>query len=156
MISLLQAMTSSFWLPLTLKDEKTMFLESLKINQMLYLCQLIRINTFLTFSGVYMSCFVERSFLKIIHQKCDAFFSRCYEVYCFHVWHWLPPSLESLHNCNQPLKTALVHLNLTCYSLGWQLMHLDRGVEDFDAELVHHQDPPLDLVGLLVVAQHIA
>ena len=35
-------------------------------------------------------------------------------------------------------------------------MHLDRGVEDFDAELVQHHDPPLDLVGLLVLAQHIA
>ena len=32
-------------------------------------------------------------------------------------------------------------------------MHLDTGGEDLDADLVHHQDSPVHLVGLLVMSQ---
>ena len=35
-------------------------------------------------------------------------------------------------------------------------MHLDGGVEDLDAELVHHEHAPLHLARLLVVPQDIA
>ena len=43
----------------------------------------------------------------------------------------------------------------TCNSFLVELVHLNTGGEYLDAEPVHHQHPPVHLVGLLVVSQHI-
>ena len=44
---------------------------------------------------------------------------------------------------------------LTCNSLLIQLVHLDASGEDLDADHVHHQDPPVHLVRLLVMSQYM-
>ena len=43
----------------------------------------------------------------------------------------------------------------TCNSFLVELVHLNTGGEYLDAEPVHHQHPPVHLVRLLVVSQHI-
>ena len=50
----------------------------------------------------------------------------------------------------------MFYVLLTRDSLRRELVHLDGGVEDLDAELVHHEHAPLHLARLLVVPQDIA
>ena len=59
-------------------------------------------------------------------------------------------NIHSLHNVR-----SIVMVGPTCNSFLVELVHLNTGGEYLDAEPVHHQHPPVHLVGLLVVSQHI-